>query len=562
MMDHNLPDLVRDSELETHFLPDCNTETVHTYHERSPYSRGLVSRSEHWRRLRKIGGGGFGTVWLERCIKGGQPGIELRAVKHLDMTPNAKRLDYSRELEAIAKFSQWKYERCFVKSFGWFQSPEHLFISMEYLELGDLHHYLQDKAPLSEPDAKDISYQILDGLCLMHDNGFAHRDLKLNNILLKSCPPNGWWVKIGDFGISKRVEDGLGALTTTKGTVGYMAPEILGFTERGRPYAIDVWAVGEITFQLLTKKPTFKNPGLLSKYVNNPELFPVDVLQAAHISQSGVDFVLSTMHPMPDKRITAQAALEHAWMDQPLSGLTSHTRDVPSHGPATSKTTDSQDEEFASWDTGTDPKPAITAVGKEPDDTKTSTSYRRTEISSATSGSGLLDPGSTDLKKDTKLDFGNHSDGQPSSTETLATQRETSLNRPAQSNASHAPTGTPQHATSRMSRPIAVALWEYKKIEDTDISFPKGAIITNIEAVDSGWWLGDYGDQRGLFPANYVSLIGDTGAQNALAIAAAAATTNPTSGSTSNKDGYEEPKDGHITDLIKRFLGRSWGARS
>lgn len=50
---------------------------------------------------------------------------------------------------------------------------------MEYLELGDLHHYLQDKAPLPEPDVRDISHQILDGLCLMHGNGFAHRDLKL-----------------------------------------------------------------------------------------------------------------------------------------------------------------------------------------------------------------------------------------------------------------------------------------------------------------------------------------------------------------------------------------------
>ncbi|KAG2418965.1 hypothetical protein HFD88_002068 [Aspergillus terreus] len=559
-MDQNLPDLVRDLEIETQFLPDCNTETVHTYHERQPYSRDQVSRSEHWRRLRKIGGGGFGTVWLERCTKGGHHGIELRAVKQLEMTPHSKRLDYSRELEAIAKFSQWKYERCFVKSFGWFQSPEHLFISMEYLELGDLHHYLQDKAPLPEPDVRDISYQILDGLCLMHGNGFAHRDLKLKNILLKSCPPNGWRVKIGDFGISKCVEGGLGVLTTTMGTMGYMAPETLGFTERGRPYAVDVWAVGEITFQLLTKKPTFKNPGLLSKYVNNLELFPIGVLQAARISQSGIEFILSTMHPMPDKRITAQEALHHAWMDQPLSGLTSHTRDVLSHGPATSTATDSEDEELASWDTDTDPTSARTAVREEPNDTKSSISYRRKEISSATSGSYLLNPGSTNRKKDAIPDFGGHSDRQPSFTETLATQRETPPNTPAQSNTSHAPTRTPQPATSPGSKLIAVALWEYNKIEDSDLSFPKGAIITHIYPVDPGWWWGDYGDQRGFFPANYVSVIGGAGAQNATA---AATTTKPTSGPTGNKDEYgRPPKDGHRADLKKWFLGRSRGSRS
>lgn len=198
-----------------------------------------------------------------------------------------------------------------------------------------------------------------------------------------------------------------------------MPPETLGFTERGRPYAVDVWAVGEVTFQLLTKKPTFKNPGLLSKYVNNLELFPIGVLQAARISQSGIEFILSTMHPMLDKRITAQEALHHAWMDQPLSGLTSHTRDVLSHGPATSTATDSEDEELASWDTDTDPTSARTAVREEPDDTKSSISYRRKEISSATSGSYLLNSGPTNRKKDAIPDFGGHSDGQPSFTETL-----------------------------------------------------------------------------------------------------------------------------------------------
>ena len=73
-----------------------------------------------------------------------------------------------------------KYEQCFVKSFGWYESPEHLFIAMEYLELGDLRIYLDGKPPLPELEAREITYQILDGLSLMHDNEFAHRDLKPN----------------------------------------------------------------------------------------------------------------------------------------------------------------------------------------------------------------------------------------------------------------------------------------------------------------------------------------------------------------------------------------------
>lgn len=51
---------------------------------------------------------------------------------------------------------------------------------MEYLEIGDLFAYLHRNPRLSEAEAKDLAYQILDGLSTMHANGFAHRDLKPN----------------------------------------------------------------------------------------------------------------------------------------------------------------------------------------------------------------------------------------------------------------------------------------------------------------------------------------------------------------------------------------------
>jgi len=72
----------------------------------------------------------------------------------------------------------YKYERCFVKSFGWYEGAEALFIAMEYLELGDLQHYLLQAPPLPEQEAGEITFQILEGLSFMHENQFAHRDLK------------------------------------------------------------------------------------------------------------------------------------------------------------------------------------------------------------------------------------------------------------------------------------------------------------------------------------------------------------------------------------------------
>ena len=47
---------------------------------------------------------------------------------------------------------------------------------MEYLPNGDLHKHLT--SPLPEEAGQRIIFQILEGLQIMHNKGFAHRDLK------------------------------------------------------------------------------------------------------------------------------------------------------------------------------------------------------------------------------------------------------------------------------------------------------------------------------------------------------------------------------------------------
>ncbi|OKP13338.1 Rho-GTPase-activating protein 5 [Penicillium subrubescens] len=231
---------------------------------------------------------------------------------------------------------------------------------MEYLELGDLYQYLHDKPALPELEAKEIAFQILEGLEMMHENDFAHRDLKPRNILIKARPPDEWWIKIADFGISKRIEDGHGQTSTLRGTPGYVAPEIWGFIERGSVYATDIWATGEILFEILVKRQVFAHLGLLSIYANK-QMFPSDRLVTAGVSQEGVDFVSSLMKAQPKDRPTAKAALSNQWLatipsptledsDSRVSsvGDTYGTTPVPD---LNSSSVEAMTEEFASWDT-------------------------------------------------------------------------------------------------------------------------------------------------------------------------------------------------------------------
>ena len=53
-----------------------------------------------------------------------------------------------------------------------------LFIAMEYFELGDLEGFILTSGTCTEQGARTIAQQILEGLSVMHELGFTHRDLK------------------------------------------------------------------------------------------------------------------------------------------------------------------------------------------------------------------------------------------------------------------------------------------------------------------------------------------------------------------------------------------------
>ncbi|KAI9772339.1 MAG: hypothetical protein M1840_001088 [Geoglossum simile] len=398
-------DLVQDSKLETTFYGNC---TRHVYHVSGANPRERKMRKEeHWERCRNLGTGTFGTVWLEKLAAGNDED-KYRAVK--EIRKNVKlsgAIDYGRELEAIAKFSHQKYNMCFVKSFGWFESPECVFIAMEYFPLGDLQNHLS--SPLLEIDTQQITFQVLEGLSFMHYNGFAHRDLKPANILVQSGGPD-WWVKIGDFGISKRVGEGLTALRTFSGTPGFLAPEVLaqnGYfgdynSGAGGEYtlAVDIWSLGEIAFRALTGEQPFPIRSLKA-YVKGTSPFPVEVLQAHGVSEEGCDFLNSLMAPIPKDRLTARDALSHIWIEHQKLSLAVSKIQSPTTGEKISLEYPTT-EASARWSTvdAATPKPNIlenpAVTGEPPNmpwpvkDTTSMTAYGETVASASSDHAFML----------------------------------------------------------------------------------------------------------------------------------------------------------------------------
>ncbi len=216
---------------------------------------------------------------------------------------------------------------------------------MEYFPHGDLERFLGQN--FSELETSRIASQVAKGLGFMHRYNFIHRDLKpgvsyytaslfswtlmflpsmlapapanseTKNLLVFEKPPEKeWWVKISDFGISKRSTDGNEKYSTVIGTHEYMAPEI-HFRGRGDKasytVAADMWSLGALCVRMMTGKPAFDPAELFGYYRQGQAFVPEHALKSNGTSQDGRNFIREIMGPVPQLRLSAQEAAKHPW---------------------------------------------------------------------------------------------------------------------------------------------------------------------------------------------------------------------------------------------------------
>ncbi len=98
----SISDLIVDSELEVECFKDYSIQI--TFVSNPATGQRRIRERERWQRSKERGSGSFGVVWLEKCTEGPSTG-DIRAVKEI-RKGTATVSNYSRELEAIAKFSQ------------------------------------------------------------------------------------------------------------------------------------------------------------------------------------------------------------------------------------------------------------------------------------------------------------------------------------------------------------------------------------------------------------------------------------------------------------------------
>ncbi|KAG9269125.1 calcium/calmodulin-dependent protein kinase type 1G-like isoform X1 [Astyanax mexicanus] len=191
-----------------------------------------------------------------------------------------------------------------------YETQSHYYLVMQLVSGGELFDRLLDRGMFSEKDASMVIRQVLEGVHYLHQNSIVHRDLKPENLLYYSQDDNSK-IMISDFGLSK-IEDN-GIMSTTCGTPGYVAPEVLA----RKPYskAVDCWSIGVITYILLCGYPPFYEENetrLFSKIMKAQYEFDSPFWD--DISDSAKDFVQNMMQKDPELRYTTEKALRHPWI--------------------------------------------------------------------------------------------------------------------------------------------------------------------------------------------------------------------------------------------------------
>jgi serine/threonine-protein kinase len=205
-----------------------------------------------FRVLRRLGAGGFGTVWLAEDLHLGRL-VALKTVR-LPSTPKAS-ASYLLRLREEARLLAAVRHRNVVEVYSWRETPtgacttaeQAHYLVLQYVPGGSLEERVQRQGPLPWQLAARYIADVSDGLLQVHARGIVHRDVKPANIL---WDPEADEAVLTDFGISARMaEDGVGG-----GTPYYIPPE--AFQGWLTP-AQDVYGLTASLFWLMTGSVPF-----------------------------------------------------------------------------------------------------------------------------------------------------------------------------------------------------------------------------------------------------------------------------------------------------------------
>ena len=238
--------------------------------------------------------GHMGAVYKVKDARCGETFALKRTSKKQLKTPH--QIDNARHEVDIMRRLQFHPNIVTIVS-AW-QTQTHMYIKMECCRC-DLWRFIQCDA-FTTKHARLFLGQLAKALQFMHVSGIVHRDVKPENILIS----HNTGLKLGDFGLACTLDylHGRGRYSRV-GTLPFMSPEMKKKHAYGTP--IDVWAMGVIFFEMLTKRPPFDFKHIGKPYRHNNTVQDIPQFSSMHMDKHDRHLVLKMLTLQPKQRITA-----------------------------------------------------------------------------------------------------------------------------------------------------------------------------------------------------------------------------------------------------------------
>ncbi|MCJ8740033.1 hypothetical protein PDJAM_G00054210 [Pangasius djambal] len=259
-----------------------------------------------------IGHGAFAVVFKGRHKKKTDWEVAIKSI-------NKKNLSKSQILlgKEIKILKELQHENI-VALYDVQETPNFVFLVMEFCNGGDLADYLQAKGTLREDTLRVFLQQIAAAMRILNNKGIIHRDLKPQNILLsytgrKKSSISGIRIKIADFGFARYLQSNMMAATLC-GSPMYMAPEVI--MSQNYDAKADLWSIGTVIYQCLVGKPPFQANSpqdLRMFYEKNKSLVPNIPRDT---SPPLADLLLGLLQRNQKDRMDFDTFFSHPFLDQ------------------------------------------------------------------------------------------------------------------------------------------------------------------------------------------------------------------------------------------------------
>jgi cyclin-dependent kinase len=289
---------------------------------------------ERYQKMDKIGEGTYGVVYKAKDRVSG----EIVALKKIRLEAEDEGIP-STAIREISLLKELQHPNI-VQLYDVIHTERKLTLVFEFLDQ-DLKKYLDIcDGGLDLPILTSFLYQLLTGVAYCHHHRILHRDLKPPNLLIN----REGQLKLADFGLARAFGIPVRSYTHEVVTLWYRAPDVLmGSRKYSTP--VDIWSVGCIFAEMsngrplvagtsesdqldrifrLLGTPTLRDyptmmdlPEYTNAVVNATPYPPPPALQSLvpALPALGVDLLSRMLQYDPSRRITAQAALEHAFFD-------------------------------------------------------------------------------------------------------------------------------------------------------------------------------------------------------------------------------------------------------